>query len=202
MKKIDHAYKNFDPQKFLELLKNFDSEVQAHFINDYIIPCIKDYNNVNDQDGLFELYLKDLISSGEFFENMNKKFDVLFKFENLINEDFCWNTAYVLLFKKEKICLLLNFESVTSIAANDVIYLLDQFNYSEKDKLDIKHLKEKLNEMTKDIWTKVYKNETWEETLKRFKSPEYDQVSSIKFGKKYYKESHPEVLELEHVEIN
>lgn len=202
MKKIDHAYENFDPQKFLELLKNFDSEVQAHFIEGYIVPCIKGYNNVNDPDGLFELYLKDLISSGEFFENMNKKFDVFFKFENLINEDFCWNTAYVLLFKKEKICLLLNFESVTSIAANDVIYLLDQFNYSEKDKLDIKHLKEKLNEMTKDIWTKVYKNETWDEILKRFKSPEYDHVSSLKFGKKYYKEAHPEALELEHVEIN
>ena len=54
----------------------------------------------------------------------------------------------------------------------------------------------------KDIWTEVYKKKSWEDIYKTFISTEYNHVRSLKFNKKYYKEAHPEALELEHVEIN
>ena len=201
MKKIDHAYENFDTDKFINSLKEFKSESLNLFITDHIIPSINNYNSVNDEDNCFERYLADLISTSEFFEKMKKKFDVLFKFENRLREGI-WNNAYVLLLKKQKICLLLNFETVHSQAHTEIVFLLDKFNYSEKDKLSFNHIKEKLYINLKNIWTEVYKKETWESIYKTFLSPDYNQVSSLNFGKKYYKEVHAQALELEHEEIN
>jgi len=137
MKKIDHAYENFDADKFFDSLKEFESENLLDLVTDHIIPSIKNYNNANDQNHCyFEQYLKDLISTGEFFEKMKKSFEILFKFENQLREQI-WNTAYVLLFKKQKICLLLNFETVYSQADTQIVFLLDKFNYSEKNKLEL-----------------------------------------------------------------
>jgi len=200
MKKIDHAYENFDPQKFLKTLKKFDSEMQRDLINNCIIPSINNYNDVNDENGFFSIYLKDLVCSGEFFKKIKKHFEILYIFENQIYKDGYWNYAYVLLFKKEKICMLFNFEFERN--SNDVAYLIDQFSYKEKDKLNIKNIKKKLNEHTKKIWDNIYPEENWEDTYQKFDSPEYSQVSSLNYGKKFYKEFHPEALELEHVEIN
>ena len=202
VKKIDHAYKNFDADKFLKSLKGFESENLLHLVTDHIIPSIINYNNANDQDhGYFEQYLKDLISTGEFFEKMKKSFEILFKFENQLREKI-WNTAYVLLFKKQKICLLLNFETVYSQANTEIVFLLDKFNYSEKNKLELDYIRKKLDQNVKEIWTEVYKKKSWEEIYKTFISPEFTEVNSLKNSKKWYKEVHPEALELEHVEIN
>ena len=202
VKKIDHAYKNFDADKFLKSLKGFESENLLHLVTDHIIPSIINYNNANDQDhGYFEQYLKDLISTGEFFENIKKDFEILFKFENQLREKI-WNTAYVLLFKKQKICLLLNFETVYSQANTEIVFLLDKFNYSEKNKLELDYIRKKLDQNVKEIWTEVYKKKSWEEIYKTFISPEFTEVNSLKNSKKWYKEVHPEALELEHVEIN
>ena len=202
VKKIDHAYKNFDADKFLKSLKGFESENLLHLVTDHIIPSIKNYNNANDQNySYFEQYLKDLISTGEFFEKMKKSFEILFKFENQLREQI-WNTAYVLLFKKQKICLLLNFETVYSQANTEIVFLLDKFNYSEKNKLELDYIRKKLDQNVKEIWTEVYKKKSWEEIYKTFISPEFTEVNSLKNSKKWYKEVHPEALELEHVEIN
>ena len=202
MKKIDHAYENFDADKFLNSLKEFESENLLDLVTEHVIPSIKNYNNANDQNYCyFEQYLKDLISTGEFFEKMKKSFKILFKFENQLREKI-WNTAYVLLFKKQKICLLLNFETVYSQADTEIVFLLDKFNYSEKNKLKHDHIRKKLDQNVKEIWTEVYKKKSWEEIYKTFISPEFTEVNSLKYGKKWYKEAHPEALELEHVEIN
>ena len=201
MKKIDHAYQNFDADKFLNSLKEFESESLLNFVTDHIIPSIKNYNEANDENGFFEQYVKDLVSTGEFFEKLKKSFEIVFKFENRLKEGV-WNTAYVLLFKKQKICLLLNFETVHSLADTEIIFLLDKFNYNEKEKLSFDHIKKKLYQNLKDIWTEVYKKKSWEDIYKTFISTEYNHVRSLKFNKKYYKEAHPEALELEHVEIN
>ena len=202
MKKIDHAYENFDTDKFLKSLKGFESENLLHLVTEHVIPSIKNYNNANDQNHCyFEQYLKDLISTGEFFEKMKKSFEILFKFENQLREKI-WNTAYVLLFKKQKICLLLNFETVYSQANTEIVFLLDKFNYSEKNKLELDYIRKKLDQNVKEIWTEVYKKKSWEEIYKTFISPEFTEVNSLKNSKKWYKEVHPEALELEHVEIN
>ena len=202
MKKIDHTYQNFDADKFLKSLKGFESENLLHLVTEHVIPSIKNYNNANDQNHCyFEQYLKDLISTGEFFEKMKKSFEILFKFENQLREKI-WNTAYVLLFKKQKICLLLNFETVYSQADTEIVFLLDKFNYSEKNKLKHDHIRKKLDQNVKEIWTEVYKKKSWEEIYKTFISPEFTEVNSLKYSKKWYKEAHPEALELEHVEIN
>ena len=202
MKKIDHTYQNFDADKFLKSLKGFESENLLHLVTEHVIPSIKNYNNANDQNHCyFEQYLKDLISTGEFFEKMKKSFEILFKFENQLREKI-WNTAYVLLFKKQKICLLLNFETVYSQADTEIVFLLDKFNYSEKNKLEFDYIRKKLDQNVKEIWTEVYKKKSWEEIYKTFISPEFTEVNSLKNSKKWYKEVHPQALELEHVEIN
>ena len=201
MKKINHTYENFDPDNFLNSLKEFESENLIDLVINHIIPSIKNYNDVNDQNNYFEQYLMDLISTGEFFEKMKQNFEILSKFENRLRERI-WNTAYVLLFKKQKVCLLLNYETVHSMAHTQIVFLLDRFEYSEKDKLDFEYLKKKLNQNLKDIWTEVYKKKSWEDICKTFISPEFKQVKSLNFGTKYYKEAHPEALELDHVKIN
>ena len=82
-------------------------------------------------------------------------------------------------------------------------YVVDRFSYEEKkNKLDFTYLKKKFNHHTKKIWDKIYPKETWDQTYKKFDNPEYIQVSTLNFGKKFYNEFHSEALKLEHVEIN
>ena len=201
MKKINHAYKNFDATKFLKSLEKFDSELQRDLIDDFIIPSIKGYNDVNDEDGFFSLYLKDLVATGEFFKKIKKQFEVGFLYHNSIYTDGYWNFAYVLFFKKAKKCILFNFEFERN--GNDMAYVVDRFSYEEKkNKLDFTYLKKKFNQHTKKIWDKIYPKETWDQTYKKFDNPEYIQVSTLNFGKKFYNEFHSEALKLEHVEIN
>jgi len=198
MKKIDHTYENFDADIFFETLNNLKSETQGDFISKYIIPSINGYNEANDEDGNFSVYLKDLVATGEFFKNIKNGLSVFFKFRNSIYKDRLWNFAYVLFFKKQKVCFLFNFEFEWH--GNDKVYLIDKFNYNEKDILP-DALENKLDQHTKSFWSKLNPDENWTETVKKFDNPKYIATNSLDFGKKYYEDYHSEALNLEHIEV-
>ena len=167
MKKIDHAYQNFDADKFLNSLKEFESESLLNFVTDHIIPSIKNYNEANDENGFFEQYVKDLVSTGEFFEKLKKSFEIVFKFENRLKEGV-WNTAYVLLFKKPLIYL--NYTPKIHNNEHRLIKSEDidvEFKKIFGNSLDI----EKLEELT--------------ELIKRLTSAEKDDKIVELFKKKY-----------------
>ena len=102
MKKIVHAYKNFNIDKFLQLLKDFKETSTHEFINNMIIPSIDGYNSSDDGDLYFHMYLEQLVTTGEFFDKLKNYFTINHFYENVIYEDGYWNGAFLLFCKKDK----------------------------------------------------------------------------------------------------
>ena len=63
MKKITHAYQNFNIDKFLSAIKNFKEETTREFVIDVIISSIDGYNKSGDDEIYFEMYLEQLVKT-------------------------------------------------------------------------------------------------------------------------------------------
>ena len=200
MKKIDHTYKNFNIDKFLKLLKNFNSTSTHDFINDIIISSIDRFNSSDDEDLYFHMYLEQLVTTGEFFDKLKNYFTINHFYENVIYEDGYWNGAFLLFCKKDKAYRLFNVEYERN--SNDVIYLLDTIKSPTDNKtiLDDKYLLKILDKHTKKYWGDLYPEKPWDEVYKEFDSPKYIKVKNSNFfyEKKYYEKNYKEALELEH----
>ena len=198
MKKINHAYKNFDIDKFLQALKGCKETSTREFIMDIIIPSIDGYNSSDDEDGYFQIYLHELVISGEFFVKLKKSFTISHFFENCIYEDGMWNTAFVLFCKKDKTYRLFNIFYERN--GNDSIYLLDSISNTKNTKLDDQYFTKILDRHTKKFWGDAYPEKSWDEVYKEFDSPKYTKVKNLNHGKKFYEEYYSEGMEFEHKE--
>ena len=202
MKKITHAYQNFNIDKFLSAIKNFKEETTREFVIDVIISSIDGYNKSGDDEIYFEMYLEQLVKTGEFFFKLKKYFTITNFFENSIYEDGYWNVAFVLFSNKDNTYRLFNIAYERS--GNDVIYLLDLLTNTKNTKPDDKYFKKILDAHTKKIWGTLYPEKSWEELCQEFDSPNYTKKkksqNSICYGIKYYKEYYKEGMELDHIE--
>ena len=203
MKKIDHAYKNFNIDKFLQLLKDFKETSTHEFINNIITPSIDGYNSSDDEDLYFHMYLEQLVTTGEFFDKLKNYFTINHFYENVIYEDGYWNGAFLLFCKKDKAYRLFNFEYERN--NNDVIYLLDTIKSPTDNKtiLDDKYLLKILDKHTKKYWGDLYPEKSWDEVYKEFDSPKYRKVKSSNFfyDKKYYEENFSEGMKFDHEDV-
>lgn len=196
MKKINHAYKYFNLDKFLLLLKDCKHTSTREFIMDIIIPSIDGYNSSDDEDGYFQMYLEELVNTGEFFVKLKKYFTINHFYENCIYEDGYWNAAFVLFCKKDKIHRLFNIAYERN--GNDEVYVLDAISDSKIKKVnDLYHMKI-LDNHTKKIWKDAEKS--WDEVYKEFDSPKYTRVKNFNYGKKFYEKHHSEGMQFEHKE--
>ena len=194
MKKIDHAYKNFNIDKFLKLLEDFKDTSTHQFINNIIIPSIDGYNSSDDGDLYFHMYLEQLVTTGELFYRLKNYFIINHFYENVIYEDGYWNEAFLLFCKKDKAYRLFNFEYERN--NNDVIYLLDTIKSSTDNKTI-------LDKHTKKYWGGLYPEKSWDEVYKEFDSPKYRKVncSNFFYDKKYYEENFSEGMKFDHEDV-
>ena len=65
-RKITHFFKNLNINKLLNILNNWKPEL-VYDLAEKITECVEGYNDINDKDGHFTMYLAPLIYSGEFF---------------------------------------------------------------------------------------------------------------------------------------
>lgn len=202
MKKITHAYQNFNIDKFLSAIKNFKEETTREFVTDIIIPSIDGYNKSGDDEIYFEMYLEQLVKTGEFFFRLKKYFTITHLFENSIYEEGYWNVAFVLFSNKDNTYRLFNIAYERS--GNDVIYLLDLVTNIKNDKPDDKYFEKILDAHTKKFWGNLFPKKSWEELYQEFDSPNYtkgkNSQSSICYGIKFYEEHYKEGMELDHTE--
>ena len=218
MKKIDYFYQNLSIDKLIDTLNNLEPE-RPHIISEELTKCVEGYNNLNDDDELFNMYLSDALSSGQFFLNLKEYFTINHYYENIIYEQSLWNDSYTLYCKKDKKHRLINTE-YTKSAANDVFSILDSIEDQDFQKIQkefeypiIKELYSPtmyayhsyhmsiLDKYIEKEYVEMFNDKDQGDFFTNPKKPYYASCGNFNFDK----DEHKDALELEHVtkaEIN
>jgi hypothetical protein len=214
MKKIDHFYKNLSIDKLIDVLNSWEPDSPGGMAHE-LTKCVKGYNNSNDEADYFELYLWELLLSGEFFLNLKEYFTINSYYRNEINEKM-WNMSYVLYCKKDKKHRLINNEACGSVA-NDIFSILDTISDRDLKKIQktfryppiefdspTSHLHSYhmsiLDGFIEKNYDSLFADKDQEDFFTKPKKPYYFICGNFNLDKED-REDNKEAIELEHVDV-